>query len=96
MPTDTSASAIAAAGLIRLANALGPESTHAHGSLDAAYRMIIGLSKRPYLAVDADYGALLRGGSRARDEYEQSLIYGDYYLLEACQRLLGIFPERLE
>lgn len=96
VPTDTSASAVAAAGLLRLAGALGPESTYTQGSLDAAYRMIIGLSKWPFLAVDADYGALLRGGSRARGEYEQSLIYGDYYLLEACQRLLGIFPERLE
>lgn len=94
VPTDTSASAVAASGLLRLAAVLGAEDPFGQTCRETALRIITSLSKRPHLAVGADYGALLTGGSRASGQYNQSLIYGDYYLLEACQRLLGIFPER--
>lgn len=94
VPTDTSAGAIAAAGLLRLSEALGDDHVMARECREVAARMLIALSRQPYLAVGSAHGAVLLGGSRAKDQYEQSLIYGDYYLLEACYRLLGTFPDR--
>ncbi len=84
---DSSAAAIAASGLLALASLAGE---HGRGYREAAARTLRTLSSRRYLAPGAgSRGLLLHGvGHRpANREVDVSLIYGDYYFLEALLRL---------
>jgi len=88
---DASAAAIAASALIRLAEATGEEKYH-----DAALRLLQKLSSDEYLSdTDDKMGGLIRhqtgnkprkGTDRER-ELDVNINYGDYYYLEALNRL---------
>ncbi len=88
-PRDTSAAAIAAAGLLEL----GGFSTSLVDRLRykrAAVRILKTLSSPTYLAEGtSSEGILLQGVGHkpANSEVDVSLIYGDYYFLEALSRL---------
>ncbi len=86
---DSSAAAIAAAGLLELA-------THTPTPIDqvryrlAAIRILKSLASDAYLAAGTPSHALLLHGvghHPAGNEIDVSLIYGDYYFLEALSRL---------
>lgn len=90
-PRDTSAGAIAAAGLLELAEHADPADAAAFRT---AAERIVGSLFAHYATVDApDEQGLLREatGFRSRNvEVGCSLIYGDYYFAEAVARLLGV------
>jgi unsaturated chondroitin disaccharide hydrolase len=84
-PRDTSAAAIAAAGLLQLA-ALEPETAARARWRQGALDILRALCAPPYLAEGtSSRGLLLHGvGNRpAGSEVDVSLIYGDYYFLQA-------------
>jgi unsaturated chondroitin disaccharide hydrolase len=89
-PRDTSAAACAASGLLELADALeGVE-----GSLyrRAAERILLSLTKHYGTWEQADHEAILIAGTGhkpAGQNIDVSLIYGDYYYVEAIAKLLG-------
>ncbi len=88
-PRDASAAAIAASGLIELAKATGGTRGAAYRS--AAGRMLTSLSSS-YLDTTTSYRGLLRhatGNVPSRSEIDVSLIYGDYYYVEAVLRWLA-------
>ena len=96
---DSSAGAIAASGLAELARyaaAAGQRDRYRH----AAAALVRALSTPAYFAVtDTDTPALLRHGTGDRphgEEIDVSLIYGDYYFVEALVRLRALTPERGE
>jgi len=88
-PRDTSAAAIAAAGLIELSGFVGRAGDSQLYRM-AAIRILKSLSSAPYWAEGSiSDGLLLHGvGNRPSDkEVDVTLIYGDYYFLEALLRL---------
>ena len=88
-PRDSSAAAIAAAGLLELAEWATSPSNRARYRRGAVH-LLKALSSPAYLALDSpSHGILLHGtGHRpAGSEVDVSLIYGDYYFLEALSRL---------
>ncbi|WP_135557013.1 glycoside hydrolase family 88 protein [Paenibacillus cymbidii] len=89
-PRDTSAGAIAAAGLLELAQLAEPDDA---ALFRAAAERIVGSLFAHYATVGApEEQGLLREatGFRSRHvEVNVSLIYGDYYFAEAVARLLG-------
>lgn len=91
-PVDSSASAIAAQGLIRFGHALGDAG---HGYMQAGLTVIHRLLQEPYLSTDpAHEGILLHGiyhrpngwdyiPPSAKTPRGESCMWGDYHLLEA-------------
>ena len=85
---DSSAAAAAASALLELSNYV-PEAERKARYWNEALRMLDSLSSPAYLSTtDASPGLLLHGvGNRpANQEVDVSLIYGDYYFLEAIRR----------
>jgi len=85
---DSSAAAIAASGLIELYRYVN--SSKGTEYLNAARSIVHGLNTTDYLGLyNATQGVLLHGSGcfNCNSEVDVSLIYGDYYLLEAVQRL---------
>jgi len=89
-PRDTSAAACAASGLLELAALLPASSAEAYR--DAARRLLRALASGYAAWDDPDGEALLRGGTGHRpagENVDVSLIYGDYFFLEALAKLSG-------
>jgi hypothetical protein len=89
-PRDASAAAIAASGLVELSRMVkGPDAERYR---TAAGEILRSLSSPPYLAVDRGTRGVLRhatGHAPAKSEIDVSLIYADYYYIEAALRWLG-------
>jgi unsaturated chondroitin disaccharide hydrolase len=92
-PRDTSAAAIAAAGLLQLDQL----DRKAHG--DGKYRrsataILKALSSPAYLNSATAKGAILLHGTQNKpnDNFDTGLIFGDYFFLEALNRLLSSSP----
>jgi hypothetical protein len=98
-PVDSSASAIAAQGLIRLGHTLGPAGT---SYVQAGLSVAKGLLNAPYLSTDAEHqGLLLHSVYHRPNGWDfippgqrvpcgESSLWGDYHLLE-----LALVVERL-
>jgi unsaturated chondroitin disaccharide hydrolase len=89
---DTSAAAIAAAGLAQLSK-LDPDVTRQAKYRAAAELILNSLTSAKYLAEGStSHGVLLHGASfvpKSKPIADNSLIYGDYYFLEAMNRYAG-------
>jgi len=86
---DSSAAAITASALLELYHYVN--SSKATTYLNTARSIISGLNTTSYLGLyNATEGVVLHGTGcfNCSSEVDVSLIYGDYYLLEAYQRLL--------
>jgi hypothetical protein len=91
-PVDSSASAIAAQGLLRLGHLLGPRGTE---YTNAGLAVVQRLLEEPYLSTDPDHEGLLLHSIYHRPNgwdyippgatipYGESSMWGDYHLLEA-------------
>jgi hypothetical protein len=91
-PRDTSAAAIAASGLVEL-SALVPDAASRASYRTAAFGILASLSSPAYLAESSTSRGLLLhgvGNKPANSEVDVSLIYGDYYFLDALLRYQGI------
>ena len=90
---DTSAAAVAASGLFELARVV-PLGTDGGRYRASAERIIHSLLSRAYFAEGStSRGLLLHGAAhvpRKNPLRDNSLIYGDYYLLEAMNRYGGV------
>lgn len=90
MPRDTSAAACAASGLIELAQLLPPLEGSIY--MRAAKRMLLSLSKHYATWQQPEHEAILLEGTGhypAGENVNVSLIYGDYYYVEAIAKLKG-------
>ncbi len=86
---DSAAAAIAASALLEL-GALVPDERVRARYRDIAKRTLQALASPNYLALGSLAGGILRHGAGhrpARNEVDVSLIYGDYYFIEALIRL---------
>jgi hypothetical protein len=90
---DTSAAAITASGLFDLANAAPLEADKARYRA-VAEQILTSLTSAGYLAEGStSHGVLLHGAAyvpRKNTLPDNSLVYGDYYFLEAMNRYAGI------
>jgi unsaturated chondroitin disaccharide hydrolase len=93
---DSSAAAIAAAGLLQLC-LLEPDASRKTGYFLAAENIIRSLltftgsdASLDYLGKNSMQMGILIGASRLWNDPQKSLIYGDYYLLEALTRYEAI------
>jgi unsaturated chondroitin disaccharide hydrolase len=87
-PKDSSAAAIAASGLLWLAQ-LETDGRRARTYLDAAENMLTSLSAPPYLSRGTPGAAsiLLHGTAQHQaGDTDTGLVYGDYYFVEALLR----------
>jgi unsaturated chondroitin disaccharide hydrolase len=86
-PRDSSAAAIAASGLLELAE-LDPDPARAAGYRDSAESIIAALSSEPYIARGDSTQAILLHGTqdRPRRNFDTGLSFGDHYFLEALLR----------
>ncbi len=86
-PRDSSAAAIAAAGLLELAR-LEPDPLRSAGYLDAARDILTSLASPAYLAEGTGNDAVLLHGTANRpdERFDTGLIYGDYYFLQGLLR----------
>lgn len=89
-PRDSSAAAIAAAGLLELSQR-DPDTKLRPAYVDAAKAILTSLSSPAYLAKGTSYQSILLRGTRnntssSADAHDTGLIYGDYYFLEALLR----------
>jgi hypothetical protein len=85
-PRDSSAAAIAAAGLLELGAYVGPANQSRYHT--AALNIQTSLSSPAYLGDRlATDGILLHGSANVpRGDSDKSLIYGDYYFIQGCYR----------
>ena len=86
-PRDTSAAAIAASGLLELSTHVPSPAKERYR--DAAAEMLRSLASRTYLAEGSPSAGILLHGTGHKPggtEIDVSLIYGDYYFLEALLR----------
>lgn len=89
-PRDTSAAAIAASGLLELAKLTPPHIGDVY--LQAARRILASLSTRYTAFGDSGHEGILYGATGHRPEgvnVNVSLIYGDYYYVEALAKSKG-------
>ena len=89
---DTSAGACAASGLLLLSSLVSENERDIYKN--AALKILKSLYEN-YGSWDEDYEALLKHGCVAfhsKDEADVSLIYADYFLMEALAQLKGIRP----
>lgn len=87
-PRDTSAAAVAASGLLELAT-LVPDKNTGERYHRTAIAILTSLCSRKYLTDDARSFAILRHATGSKPhgmEVDFSLIYGDYYFMEALLR----------
>ena len=86
-PRDSSAAAIAAAGLLELSTYVTTQADH-DKYRNAALSILSSLSSPTYLGDRlATDGILLHGTSNAPGgDTDKSLIYGDYYFIQGCYR----------
>lgn len=87
---DTSAAACAASGLLEIAGCLPPEEGRLYRA--AAERIIKSLAASYATWNQPEYEGILRegtGNKPAGQNVNVSLIYGDYYFVEAVAKLLG-------
>lgn len=86
-PKDASAACVVASALLELCDYVGPEKGAAYR--DAAEMMLASLSSDRYKAGDDIPAFLLHstGNHPAGTEIDASIIYADYYYLEALERL---------
>ncbi len=88
-PRDSSAAAIAASGLLELAGFV-QDRTKAESYRATAISILKSLSAKPYLTAGTNTPAVLAhatGAKPNKSEVDVSLIYGDYYFMEALLRL---------
>lgn len=93
-PRDSSAAAIAASGLLEL-SALASDPAQRETYRAAAERILGSLMSSAYLSDgQLSSGILLHGTGHkpAGSEIDVSLIYGDYYFIEALVRYLALTP----
>jgi hypothetical protein len=91
-PRDVSAAAITASALFELSTYSETESQQAT-YLDAARKMLRSLCSAPYLAEGSISHGILNhavGSKPANSEVDVSLIYADYYFIEALLRYLRL------
>jgi unsaturated chondroitin disaccharide hydrolase len=89
-PRDTSAAAIAASGLLELADALPTEVGLTYR--EAAERIVVSLSQNYSAFNEPEHEGILRGATGHKPKgvnIEVSIIYGDYYYMEALAKLRG-------
>jgi len=89
-PRDSSASAIAACGLLELAGLLPEEDPDGEIFLEAAKRSVSSLAERYFTGGDeAEEGFLRHGSYSVRGGFspDDFVIWGDYFFLEALMRL---------
>jgi hypothetical protein len=88
-PRDSSAAAISASALLELSCYVGEAESHAY--LDCAIQQLRALSLPVYRPAVGSYGNFLlmhgTGHLPGSSEVDTALIYGDYYYLEALNRL---------
>ena len=86
-PRDSSAAAIAAAGLVDLASQ-EPDPARAQTYLGGARDILASLSTRAYLTQGTANQAILLHGTQNKPagNYDTGLIFGDYYFIQALQR----------
>jgi unsaturated chondroitin disaccharide hydrolase len=86
-PRDSSAAAIAAAGLLELTSYVAAPSDQSRYRT-AALNIQTSLSSPAYLGVRGQTSGILLHGSAnvPADDSDKSLIYGDYYFLQSCYR----------
>ena len=90
VPKDSSAAAVAAAGLFRLAEIIeADQPVKAKAYRETAMEMLFRLSFPPYLRSMEAVNAILGQGSVKKGSHHQSLSYGDYYFVEALLHLTG-------
>jgi len=87
-PKDSSAASIAASGLIELSSYLPGDKGSAY--LQVAEKILMSLASPSYLADPTETdGTLLHGtGTFPNQQVNTSLVYGDYYFVEALLRYL--------
>jgi len=88
---DTSAAAIAASGLLQLAD-IGGDAIKAKGYADNARRILGTLCERYLAAVDPDWEGILKGGVYHLHKglgVRESVMWGEYFFVEALDRALG-------
>lgn len=94
-PRDAAAGAIAAAGLLELSRLLDDEPA-ARRYYDVARNILRSLAQEPYLVKGSETHGILRHatGDRPHDsEVDVSLIYADYYFVEALMRYLEMVEQ---
>jgi hypothetical protein len=86
-PRDSSAAAIAAAGLLELSR-LEPDAGRRQHYFATAQSILLSLSSPAYLAEGTPSQSVLLHGTRNKPSgsYDTGLIWGDYYFLEALLR----------
>jgi unsaturated chondroitin disaccharide hydrolase len=98
-PRDSSAAAIAAAGLLELSTFVAPtDSARAARYHTAALNILSSLSSTAYLGNSTTCQGILLHGSAAvpqKSGIDVSLIYGDYYFLQGCYRARSVPPAPL-
>jgi unsaturated chondroitin disaccharide hydrolase len=82
---DSSAAAIAASALIELST-LDPDPAHSERYWTSAVEILSSLTSPTYFSSGPDHPGLLLHGARKYPGDNVSLIFGDYYLLEATLR----------
>ncbi|HZG69352.1 MAG TPA: glycoside hydrolase family 88 protein, partial [Herpetosiphonaceae bacterium] len=90
-PRDSSAAAVAAAGLVELSKQ-EPDGARRARYLQAARQILDSLSSAAYLAEGTASPAILLHGTQNKPDgkYDRGLIYGDYYFLEALLRYQAV------
>jgi unsaturated chondroitin disaccharide hydrolase len=85
-PRDASAAAIVASALIELSEYVSDEKSAVY--MDAAEKMLTSLSSANYRSGDAKPSFLLHatGHHPAGSEIDYSIVYADYYYIEALMR----------
>jgi len=92
-PRDSSAAAIAASGLIEIAGQVTPEERDFY--LNSAKRILSSLTNDYSSFDDPDHEAILlhaTGNKPTNENVDVSLIYGDYFYVEALAKLAGRDP----
>jgi unsaturated chondroitin disaccharide hydrolase len=88
---DTSAAAIAASGLLQLAD-IGGDAMKAKGYADNARRILGTLCERYLAAGDPEWEGILKGGVYHLHKglgVSESVMWGEYFFVEALDRALG-------
>lgn len=93
-PRDASAAAVAASGMLELSELVKPKKLK-EKYFNAAVKMLSSLSSDKYLSKDENESLLLHstGHKPKNSEVDASIIYADYYFLEALLRLKKINGE---
>ena len=92
LPYESSAAAIAASGLLNLARLTG-DPARAYLYHDFAQRILVRLTSPEFLAIDTPgwEGILMHGMYHQRRGLgvDESVMWGDYFFLEAVSKVLG-------